>query len=304
VNQDPRLFAVMCTFRRPADAAASLEALSKQSIEIASVLVVDNADDPETRAVVESSGLDSRYLSPGRNLGPSGGFALAIGELPAMDHDLVLLLDDDDPLPDHPELLSKMVARLKSIRCDSPSTAGIGLRGGVLNTRTGVIGPRPAGEPRIVPVDHLHGCAYPIYRLGPLRDSQAFDPTLFWGFEELAAGLALRDAGHSLVVAGDLLGSVVDQLPKLAPSTPTRGLSDPSWRNYFRHRNLLRVLRRQRAWTAIAVVVISRMVGKPLVFSVRHPVLSWWHLRTNLAATIDGLGPESRMARGEARRPI
>ncbi len=293
----------MCTFRRPSAAAASLAALSAQDTGIESVVVVDNADDDETRALVEASDLPTRYLGPGSNLGPAGGFALAISDLAASDDDLVLLLDDDDPLPDRADLLSAMVARLESLAAETPSIVGIGLRGGNLNTRTGVISPRPAGEARSMASDHLHGCAYPIYRVGPLRDSRAFDPTLFWGFEELAAGLALRDAGYGLVVAGDLLESVIGQLPKLAPSRPGRGLSERSWRNYYRHRNLLRVLRRQRAWMAILVVVVSRMLAKPLMFAPRHPALAAWHLRTNLAAIADGLGPEGRMARGEGRRP-
>lgn len=303
MTPEPRLFAVMCTFRRPDDAARSLAALADQAVGVESVVVVDNASDNATRVAVESADLATRYVAPGSNLGPAGGFAMAIDQLPATDDDLVILLDDDDPLPDHPGLVADMIERLQAEIVSAPTTAGIGLRGGVLNTTTGLIKPRPNGAGGIVPADHLHGCAYPLYRVGPLRQIRAFDPALFWGFEELSAGRALSAAGFRLVVAGDLLDSVVDQLPKLAPSRPGRGLAEPSWRHYFRHRNLLRILRRERAWSGIATVVMVRMIGKPVLLFWRHPRLAVWHLRTNFAATIDGVGPESRMGRGADRRP-
>jgi len=294
----------MCTFRRPGDAAASLEALSNQDIAVESVVVVDNADDEATRILVESAGPPTRYLAPGSNLGPAGGFALAIDQLPADNNDLVILLDDDDPLPARPDLVSSMIDRLESESVANSAIVGIGLRGGNLDTRTGLIKPRPDGEMATVVADHLHGCAYPIYRLGPLKSVGAFDSSLFWGFEELAAGRALRSGGYGLVVAGDLLDSVVQELPKLAPSVRRTGLSQPSWRHYFRHRNLLRILRRERAWSAIVVVIVTRMIGKPMLHMWRHPRLAMWHLRTNLAATIDGVGRESRMERGSKRRPV
>jgi len=206
-------------------------------------------------------------------------------------------------LPDHTGLVTAMIERLKAEMISAPTTVGVGLRGGVLNTRTGLIKPRPDGDGGTVPADHLHGCAYPVYRVGPLRQIRAFDPGFFWGFEELAAGRALSAAGFRLVVAGDLLDSVVDQLPKLTPSRRSKGLAQASWRHYFRHRNLLRILRRERAWSGIATVVVVRMIGKPVLLFWRHPRLALWHLRTNLVATIDGVGPESRMVRGADRRP-
>ena len=294
----------MCTFRRPRDAAASLEALSNQDIDLESVVVVDNAGDEETRILVENAALPTRYLAPGSNLGPAGGVALAIDQLPARNNDLVVLLDDDDPLPVRPDLLASMIGRLESESAANSAIVGVGLRGGSLDTRTGLIKPRPDGEMATVAADHIHGGAYPIYRLGPLKSVGAFDHSLFWGFEELAAGRALRTSGYGLVVAGDLLDSVIGELPKLAPSVRRNGLAQPSWHHYFRHRNLLRVLRREGAWVAIAVVIVTRMIGKPVLHMWRHPRLAMWHLRTNLAATIDGIGPESRMERGAKRRPV
>jgi len=293
----------MCTFRRPNDAAASLGALARQSVRCELAVVIDNANDEATRSLVEAADLPTRYVSPGSNLGPAGGIALAIDQLPAADDDLVILLDDDDPLPDRTDLVAAMIKRLESEAAVVSSTVGVGLRGGSLNTRTGVIKPRPGGAVSTLSADHLHGGAYPIYRVGPLRSSGAFDAGLFWGFEELAAGRALHSHGFRLVVAGDLLESVVDQLPKMTPSVRGRGLAPRSWRHYFRHRNLLRVLRRERAWSGIAVVIATRMIGKPVLHMWRHPRLAMWHLRTNLAATIDGVGPESRMERGMKRRP-
>ncbi len=299
-----RLFAAMCTYQRPDDAVRSLAALASQDLCPELVVVVDNGSDPETRELVTSGPLPVLYVDPGANLGPAGGFHRALMELvEADDDDVVLLLDDDDPLPDDPTLVASLRERLRSDHDGDGRLAGVALRGGALDERTGIVRSRPGSGSGLVGADHLHGCAFPLYRVGPLRHTDAFDPSLFWGFEELAAGRRLLAAGYELGVDADLLAPLVADHEKFRRSGPTRRLVEPSWRHYYRHRNLLRVLRRERAWWAVAITVVVRLLGKPLVHLPVQPRRAWWHLRTNLAAVRDGLGAESRMAADGAHRP-
>lgn len=300
----PRLFAAMCTHQRPNDAVRSLVALLGQEVRPELVVVVDNGSDRTTRDRVVSLPLPVLYVDPGANLGPAGGFARALEELvEADDEDLVLFLDDDDPLPQDPRLVARLVGRLTEGPADAcHPIAGVGVRGGVLDRRIGVVRSRPGPDTGLVDADHLHGGAFPLYRVGPLRRTAAFDPALFWGFEELAAGRRLVGAGYRLQVDAGLTPLVADR-DKYTGRGPRSGLADPSWRHYYRHRNLLRVLRRERAWSAVAATVVLRLVAKPLVHFPFRPRRALWHLRTNLAAVVDGLGPERRMLADAARRP-
>lgn len=300
----PRLFAAMCTYHRPDDAVRSLLALASQDLRPELVVVVDNGSDPTTREVVTSAPLPVLYVDPGVNLGPAGGFHRALAELTeADDDDVVLLLDDDDPLPDDPSLVAALRDRLEPEAVAGRRLAGVAVRGGALDVRTGMVRSRPGSDSGLVGADHLHGCAFPLYRMGPLRRTDAFDPSLFWGFEELAAGRRLVAAGYELGVDADLLEPLVADREKFRRAGPTRRLAEPSWRHYYRHRNLLRVLRRERAWVGVAITVAVRLVGKPLVHLPVQPRRAWWHLRTNLAAVRDGLGAERRMVADGAHRP-
>lgn len=299
----PRMFAAMCTFRRPDDAARSLAALARQRRRPELVVVVDNGRDPQTRDRVLAAPFPVLYVDPGTNLGPAGGFDRALRELvEADDDDVVLLLDDDDPLPDDPSLVETLVDRLMATPA-AAGVAGVGLRGGALDRRTGLVRPRPGDTVGLVDADHLHGGAFPLYRVGPLRHTGAFDPAMFWGFEELAAGRRLVAAGYRLRVDAGLTPLVAVN-GKYARTGPTARLADPSWRDYYRHRNLLRVLRRERAWAAVAATVAVRLVAKPLVHLPLAPRRAVRHLRINLAAVVDGLGPEPRMYADGAYRPV
>lgn len=98
-NVSPFVVAIIASFRRAPDLARMLDSLKTTSTPLA-VLVVDNADDPETAAVVEDAGrsLEIARLVPGRNLGCGGG--LAYGERVALeryaDRMTHLWLTDDD----------------------------------------------------------------------------------------------------------------------------------------------------------------------------------------------------------------
>ena len=81
---NPFVVVIIATYRRAPDLARMLESLKSSSTPFA-VLVVDNANDPATEAVVEAAAktLEILRLVPGENLGCGGG--LAFGERAALE---------------------------------------------------------------------------------------------------------------------------------------------------------------------------------------------------------------------------
>lgn len=294
----------MCTFHRPDDLRISLDALSGQSRQLDRLVIVDNGSDPETSAIVAAHPLSSHIpieiVDPQMNLGPAGGYASAFDRVAefADDEDLLLVLDDDDPPPD-PTMVADLVDVADRMFTD-PAVAGVGLRGGQLDLRTGTIAARPRTTTAAVEsADHLHGGWLPTYRVGALRSTDVFDRDFFWGFDDLEIGRRLHRAGYTLMVAAEPFRRVSD----LRRRRRDFRLAASSWRHYYRHRNLLRVLRRDRAFGAIALTIAIRLVGKPLANMVVSPRLALWHLRTNLDAIRDGLGGDDRAVHPRHRPP-
>ena len=110
----PYIVAIVATFRRPKDLARMLQSLQSSTTPL-TALVVDNADDPATAAVVAAAQekMEVVRLIPGENLGCGGG--LAFGEHYALEHfgDRVThfwLSDDDVELA--PGTLERLVEAL------------------------------------------------------------------------------------------------------------------------------------------------------------------------------------------------
>jgi GT2 family glycosyltransferase len=89
--------AAIATYRRPAELSRLIHSLEQTTSGLHGMIVVDNADDPQTRAIVEGSSLQARCITPGRNLGCGGGLRLAektaFEIFPALTH--IWILDDD-----------------------------------------------------------------------------------------------------------------------------------------------------------------------------------------------------------------
>ncbi len=109
----PFVALIVATYRRAPELRRLLTSLEGEQTPFA-VLVVDNADDADTRAAVEEwAGGEAHWLSPGGNLGCGGG--LAFGERAALERygsrlTHLWMLDDDAVV--HPGALSALLTAL------------------------------------------------------------------------------------------------------------------------------------------------------------------------------------------------
>lgn len=288
-----KLFGALCTYKRPRDLVTMLDGLATQTRQLDQLVVIDNGDRDDVIDLVHSHPISERLLveviGAPDNPGPAGAFARAFDKMTdvAESNDIFITFDDDDPPPT--ETLLEDLAAFAETEFANKTVAGVGLRGGVLSKSTGFISPRPlhvnSKATKSEPADHLHGGWFPCYRFGALSEVKGFDEDLFWGFEELDLGRRLKANGYSLRVATELYRSVAPIRKPVRISDP---LASPTWRHFYRHRNLIRILRRDRAWGGLAVLIGLRLILKPLINIVRTPKLALWHLRTNLAAIREG----------------
>src|SRR5699024_2265946 len=72
------------------------------------LVVVDNADEPDVRELVESQPVPTTYIGSRSNLGGAGGFALGILHALALGADR-LWLADDDGRPEGPDVLATLL---------------------------------------------------------------------------------------------------------------------------------------------------------------------------------------------------
>lgn len=136
-----RVVAVVVTHRRLELLRASLEVVCGQTRPIDHLVVVDNADEPAVRELVESQPIEATYIGSKHNLGGAGGFALGMLHALATGADLVWCADDDGR-PEGPEVLATLLdcmdrhglAEVSPVVCDlaEPDRLAFPLRRGVV----------------------------------------------------------------------------------------------------------------------------------------------------------------------------
>lgn len=140
--RDPRrVIAVVVTHKRLEQLRASLAVVAGQSRPIDHLVVVDNADEPAVRELVESQPVEATYLGSKHNLGGAGGFALGMLHALALGADLVWCADDDGR-PEGPLVLETLLgcldrhglAEVSPVVCDldDPDRLAFPLRRGVV----------------------------------------------------------------------------------------------------------------------------------------------------------------------------
>jgi GT2 family glycosyltransferase len=287
-----RFHGVLITFRRPAHLVESLAALESQSVELDSLIVVDNDADQSVRDLVMNAGRpgDIQYLPLPGNPGPAGGIHAGVAEVleRAGDDDWVVLLDDDDP-PNCKDALQRLRATLDEIQHRDPRCAGIGLWGAVLNRRSGRLNVATGDGPE--PVDYLPGGACPHYSVRVLRRAGLPHPELFFGFDDLDLGLRIRDVGGRLYSSGlarqQGLSHMVDGRRASLYARP------PTWRRYYSLRNLVIVLRAHHEIRGALVMSVLSGLLKPASNLLRQPRVATANLRLNYQALRDGWGGRS-----------
>ncbi|WP_149360346.1 galactofuranosyltransferase GlfT1 [Lolliginicoccus suaedae] len=103
-----RIIAVVVTHRRRELLAASLDVIANQQRPVDHLIVVDNANEPEVRELVENQPIETTYLGSQSNLGGAGGFALGMLHALALGADWVWLADDDGR-PEGPAVLATLL---------------------------------------------------------------------------------------------------------------------------------------------------------------------------------------------------
>ncbi len=116
-----KVVTVTATYRRPAELQRLLDSLGKSSVALHGVVIADNADDPETRAVVERN--SAHYVAAPGNPGCGGGLAIAeqtaMSAFPDLTH--VWVLDDDVVV--EPDTLGILLAAMAEAGSACPQAA-------------------------------------------------------------------------------------------------------------------------------------------------------------------------------------
>jgi GT2 family glycosyltransferase len=284
----PAVAAMLMSRRRPHATDCTLSLVLAQTMPVCLLLVVNVEADAETREVVDSWTArrpEVEYLPVADNVGPAGGVHLGIETLLRRrpDAEFIALFEDDDPPPEDGSL-ARLVGHLER---HSPSrrVGGVGFHGARFSWRSAVLRRPALSEDGYADVDYLGGGAMPVFRRAMLVDVGTYDPTFFFGFEELEFGLRARAAGWRLhIIAG---GS--GRHPTQWHGGGRKALAEWNWRRYYSLRNLIVILLRRRRRLTALQVALGRGIVKPLLWLPWRPSSAVRHLRYNSLAIYDAL---------------
>jgi GT2 family glycosyltransferase len=275
--------------QRPQATDCTLFRVFAQTMPVRLLVVVNVEADAPTRAVVEAWAArrcEVEYLPVADNVGPAGGVHIGVETLlrRCPDVEFIALFEDDDP-PSDDESLARLVGHLQRFTPEQ-RIGGVALHGACFSWHSAVLRRPPLSEDGYADVDYLAGGALPVFRRALLEEVGAYDPTLFFGFEELEFGLRARAAGWRLhMIAGG------DDWPrqKDRDRPASAALAEWNWRRYYSLRNLMVILLRRRRWFTALHVAVGRGIIKPLFSLPVKPASAVRHLRFNVTAIRDAL---------------
>ncbi|HEV8632606.1 MAG TPA: glycosyltransferase, partial [Thermoanaerobaculia bacterium] len=209
------LAAFLITYRRPAVAAATLEAMLAQSLPPQRILVLDNGATPDlAERVRHHAGQGVSYVALEGNLGPAGAAARGLRILAESDAQWIAWGDDDDP-----PMTGDTFARLVEMgNAYGDEVAAVGAVGSRWDWRRGEV-QRLADEELgrgPIDVDVIAGSSQLLVRANTVRQHGVPDARLFFGFEEPEYCLRLGRAGRRLLVDGELAFAYRRQAGRLA----------------------------------------------------------------------------------------
>jgi GT2 family glycosyltransferase len=295
VESLPAVVAMLVSRHRPRTTDHTLSRVLAQTIPLRLLVVVNVEADPETQKVVDAWAArrpEVEYLPIADNVGPAGAVRMGIETLLARrpDAEFIALFEDDDPPPEDGSL-ARLIGHLE--RCTpAQRVGGVGLHGACFSLRSAVLRRPELSEDGYADVDYLAGGWVPVFRRALLEEVGGYDPTFFFGLEELEFGLRVRAAGwrlHIIAGGGERHGSKDRWRPG------GRALAEWNWRRYYSLRNLMVILLRRRRRLAALRVAVGRGIIKPLLWLPARPSSALRHLRFNVVAIRDALA--GRMGR-------
>lgn len=167
----------------------------------------------------------------------------------------VLILDDDDPLCSR-SIISGLIEEASR---QPESVAAVGLRGARLRRLRARLDRIEPAEGAVAQVDYLASGGAPLYRWSAIDKLGFFAPELFFGFEDLDYGLRLTKAGYQLIVAPRPSLHVV----------PNTSSSRVPWREYYKTRALVWILKRHVGTFPVVVTILRSVVLGSLLLAIR-----------------------------------
>jgi GT2 family glycosyltransferase len=265
--------AFVVTFRRSSHLPQLLDRLEALSPPLSRIIVVENGGVADDRVSVSRRQTLIRRTA---NLGPAGAGALAAQDLAteALAGEWILRMDDDAV-----SVPGDLLNHLRVAIADRPPhVAAIGFRGTGLNRLTGRLNAVSANSQYQV-VDSLSGGAFPLFEAAAVRAAGFYDPSLFFGFEELELGLRWSRLGLlSMIARADSpLNPILDELRiRRSALGQTSGKRRDQrrktlWKEYYRARNMLWILRQfcsRRAEVRRLMELVAGPVARGAVVSV------------------------------------
>jgi GT2 family glycosyltransferase len=270
--------AVVLTRNREASLRSTLRAIAAQDSPPDEVVVVDNASDDGTAAMLPREFPDVHVVRNATNLGAAGGRSRGMTAAFERRHDVVWFVDDDTT-PDPSTLrrtleLARLVPRLGML-----GQLGGTLRFGII--RHGRYGPEIDGACGVRHVDFVLTDGAVVTRDAYER-AGVLDDRYFIMMEDVEYPLRVKRAG--LVVAQADLGLSFGHLGATAgvpdgPSAP--------WRLYYQTRNHLRMAIENRSVTLLYGWLYRQLGG--LLYLVRQPDRRRARLRYRWRGTVDAV---------------
>ena len=265
----PKVAAVVVTFNRHELLLRTLESIASQTTKVDTVVVVDNAADPELRSLVTGAHPKAIYIGAAENLGPGGGFGIGLRRArTSVETQWYWMLDDDSPPAGNALELALQVAATTH---HSPVGA-VGLRGG--HVRHGRIRhdlpagsvsvPTPAGfllvDGSIISERAISSVGYPR-------------ADFFIMMEDLEYSLRIGEAGLALLVRPD------------DGSTNLYQGSGAPWRGYYQCRNHLRLVieRRSLSW------LVGWLIREFAIFVHHVRLRRWSSIRFRARGVVDAV---------------
>lgn len=232
--------AFVVTYNRPAILQQGLKLCFEQTRPPDVILVVDNGDPEETKAVIKGfpKGKVVHEIT-GANLGSAGGFAYGVKWLYERGYDWIYCGDDDNP-----PITSDALERLLKLGCMSDDIAAVGTVGALWDWKKGEAQRLPDEMLKdVMDVDFIgQGHSFTLNR--KVVESVGLpNGNLFFGYPDLEYCLRIRSAGYRLLVDGKLMYEHRARDGRLNLEVkqsllPYRSY-DSIWRNYYTTRSYI-----------------------------------------------------------------